>query len=42
MRYESFTALLSDPAIALIGPVSLDPDRFEFFQRIVGINSSDD
>ena len=38
MRFASFELLRRDPAIRLVGPVALDPDRFEVFQRMMGLH----
>lgn len=38
MHFHSFESLRGHPAIRLVGPVNLDPNRFELFQRIAGIS----
>ena len=37
MRYSSFETLRVSRAIALIGPVHLDAERFAVFQRLAGM-----
>lgn len=36
VRYTGFQQLRSSSAIALIGPVALDEQRFELFRRVIG------
>lgn len=42
LDFAAFQTLRTDPVIALVGPVSLDPDRFRHFQQLVGIDPTDD
>lgn len=38
LGFDVFGALRRHPAIALAGPVSVDPDRFASFARLVGLD----
>ncbi len=41
MRYPSFEVLRGERAIGLVGPVNLDPARFELFQRLIGLGATE-
>ena len=41
MAYPAFEALRTDRAVALVGPVHLDPDRFALFERAFARRTSD-
>lgn len=42
MHFRAFETIRSHRDIGLVGPVSLDPTRFEIFQKVIGLQVDPD